>query len=76
MTTHSKVAITLPTPLLEKAREEVRCKRAPSLSALIAEALEEKLGGGSLQDLLDQWAEEDGPLTPEEIAWADRILDG
>ena len=72
----AKVAVTLPNPLLARAREQVRTHAAPSLSALVAQALEEKLERDHLQEVLDQMAADDSPLTLEELAWADRILEG
>jgi metal-responsive CopG/Arc/MetJ family transcriptional regulator len=72
----AKVAVTLPNPLLARARERVRTHEAPSLSALVTQALEEKLERDRLQEVLDQMAAEYGPLTPEELAWADRLLEG
>ena len=70
------MAVTLPDPLLARAREWVRARAAPSLSALVTQALEEKLERDRLQEVLDQMAAEYGPLTPEDLAWADRLLDG
>lgn len=72
----AKVAVTLPDPLLARARERVRARAIPSLSALVTEALEEKLERDCLQEVLDQMAAECGPLTPEDLAWADRLLEG
>ena len=70
------MAVTLPDPLLMRAKERVRAREAPSLSALVAQALEEKLERDRLQDVLDQMDEEYGPLTPEQLAWADHVLEG
>jgi hypothetical protein len=68
--------VTLPRTLAAAAREEVKARRAPSMSALVTQALAEKLERDRLQEVLDQMAAEYGPLTPEELAWADRVLDG
>jgi hypothetical protein len=70
------VAVTLPNPLLARAREQVRTRGAPSLSALVAQALEEKLERDRLQEVLDQMAVEYGPLSSDDLTWADRLLDG
>ena len=72
----AKVAVTLPNPLLARARERVRTRAVPSLSALVTQALEEKLERDRLQEVLDQMAAEYGPLTPEQLAWADHLLEG
>jgi hypothetical protein len=68
--------VSLPAQLLARARDRVRAQEAPSLSALVALALEEKLERDRLQELLDQMSAEHGPLTPEQLAWADQLLDG
>ena len=76
MATREKVAITLPKELAEIIREEVKARRAPSVSALITEALEERFERDRLQAVLDEMDAEYGPLTPEELEWANRILTG
>jgi len=68
--------VTLPSPQLARARERVGTRAAPSLSALVTQALEEKLERDRLQEVLDQMAAEYGPLSPEDLAWADRLLEG
>jgi len=73
---YEKLAITLPRDLAEAARGEVQTGHAPSLSAFIAEAIAEKLERDRLQEVLDQMTAEYGPLPPEELAWADRVLLG
>jgi hypothetical protein len=75
-TRRAKVAVTLPQPLLARAKERVRNREAPSLSALVTQALEEKLERDYLQEILDEMAAEYGPLAPEELAWVDRVLEG
>jgi len=72
----AKVAVTLPSSLLARARGRVAMHEAASLSALVSQALEEKLERDRLQEVLDQMDQEYGAATPEEIAWADRILGG
>jgi hypothetical protein len=73
--THAKVAVTIPVPLLARARERVDSRGAPSLSALVTQALEEKLERDRLQELLDEMSAEAGPLTRKELEWADLLLD-
>lgn len=73
--TRVKIAVSLPAELVEQARRAVAEGRAESVSAYVAEALREHASRDSLDLLLDQMLEEmGGPATPEEIAWADRVL--
>lgn len=74
MATREKLAITLPKDLVETIRAEVKARRAPSVSALIAEALEEKYERDRLQEVLDEMDAEYGPVTPEVLEWAKRVL--
>ena len=73
-TTREKVAVTVPRPLLERARQEVQAGRAESMSALISEALAEKLKSKTLADILEAWDSEYGPPSEEDDAWARRVL--
>ncbi len=53
----------------------MRARQAPSVSAFISQAVEEKIERDRLQEALDEvWRE--APMTEEERAWADRILLG
>lgn len=70
---YEKVAITLPSQLLQAARAETEAGQAPSLSAYIAQAIAEKLKKDELQGVLDEIFSE-RPLTDEERAWADHYL--
>ena len=70
---YEKLAITLPRRVARAAREEARVRRASSLSAFIAEALEEKLERDRLQEVLDEVFREH-PMTKAERAWADDLL--
>ena len=75
MTTVHKIAISLPSRVAENARSAVRAGRAPSLSAYIASALEEKTKLDDLSTLLDEMlADSGGPLTAAERRAADRAL--
>ena len=73
--TRDKVAITLPKELLQRAREEILAGKAPSLSALIAQSLEQTLVQDELQRVLDEMAPKDPARRAELLAWAGRILD-
>lgn len=73
--TATKIAISLPAPAVARARAAVKSGRAPSVSAYIAAALEEKAKLDDLASLLDEMlAETGGPLTAAERAKADRAL--
>ena len=73
--TKSKVAVTLPRGLVAQAKRAVRERRAASVSAYVAAALEEKAKLDDLAAMLDEMlAESGGPLTPAERKAADRTL--
>jgi Arc/MetJ-type ribon-helix-helix transcriptional regulator len=74
--TRTKIAVTLPPSLVERARESVRQGRASSVSAYVAAALEEKVKSDDLAQLLDEMlAQTGGPLTEEERRAADELLE-
>ncbi|HEY1088863.1 MAG TPA: hypothetical protein VGE37_14260 [Archangium sp.] len=73
--TTAKLAISLPTEVLEKARRSARRERASSLSAYISEAIEQKTSMDDLKHLLDEMLDATGgPLTAKERQAADRAL--
>jgi antitoxin ParD1/3/4 len=73
--TSAKVAISLPREVLARARAAVRRGDAPSLSAYVSQAIEEKTSDDDLMKMLEEMLEETGgPPTPEEIHWADGVL--
>jgi len=75
MTSTQKIAISLPKHVAEGARRAVRSGRAKSVSAYVADALEEKVKLDDLSQLLDEMlAESGGPLTTAERRAADRAL--
>jgi Arc/MetJ-type ribon-helix-helix transcriptional regulator len=70
-----KIAVSMPSALLDAVEQEVRADGASSVSAFLSEAVAEKLERDLLQEALDEvWREK--PMTDEERAWADRILLG
>ncbi len=71
--TSEKLAISLPIKLVEAARTEAKARHSPSLSAFIAEAVEEKLEKDDLQRVLDEIFG-DHPITDEERKWAYGLL--
>jgi Arc/MetJ-type ribon-helix-helix transcriptional regulator len=73
--TKAKIAITLPRPLVAKARRAVKDGRAESVSAYVASALEEKAKLDDLRSMLEEMlAETGGPLTAREQRAAERAL--
>ncbi len=73
--TASKIAVSLPTPLVARARRAVRRGRARSVSAYVAAALEEKARLDDLAELLDELlARTGGPLDAAEERAADEAL--
>jgi Arc/MetJ-type ribon-helix-helix transcriptional regulator len=75
MTSVRKIAVSLPKQVVDGARRAVRSGRAKSVSAYVADALEEKVKLDDLSLLLDEMlAESGGPLTVAERRVADRAL--
>lgn len=73
--TTSKIAVSLPAQLVEQAQRAVAEGRASSVSAYVAEALEEKTKLDDLASLLEEMlVETGGPLTADERTGADRAL--
>jgi antitoxin ParD1/3/4 len=73
--TTAKIAVSLPTELVEHAQRAVAEGRAASVSAYVAAALQEKAKLEDLASLLDEMlAETGGPLTARERKAADRAL--
>lgn len=70
-----KIAISLPDELVDYARQSVRDGEAASVSALVGDALNERMRRRRLEDMLDEMLEETGgPMTDAERAAADRAL--
>jgi hypothetical protein len=72
--TAAKVAVTIPADVLEAAKKEVEAGHAASLSALVSEAVDEKLRRNELAALLDALDAEHGRPGKEARAWAKRVL--
>lgn len=70
----AKVAISIPDEVLRVARREVKAGRAKSLSALVSEAIDEKLRRDELAAILDAMDVEYGPPRAGEKAWARRLV--
>ena len=75
MTSVRKIAVSLPKHVVDGARRAVRNGQAKSVSAYVADALEEKVKLDDLSLLLDEMlGESGGPLTVAERRAADRSL--
>lgn len=60
--------------MLAAAEEEVASGRAPSLSAWVDQAMEEKVRREELAGLLAEMQAENGPASEQEDAWARQAL--
>lgn len=72
--TTSKVALSLSSEALSKARKEVARGRAKSLSAFVNSALAEKLDRDELALVLDAMDAEHGKPDRKARAWARKVL--
>ena len=69
-----KVALSMPAEVLRLAKKEVANGRAKSLSAFVAEAVDEKLRRDELSEILDAMDAEHGTPNKTAKAWAKRVL--
>lgn len=75
--TTAKIAVSVPSDVLARAKRAVRRGRARSLSAYVTRALDESTKLDDLSELLDEMlAESGGPLSAKEEAAADKALRG
>jgi hypothetical protein len=73
--TRAKIAVTIPRPLLAAAKRAVRQRKSESVSAYVAEAMEQKAKLDDLAAMLDEMlADTGGPPTPAERREAERML--
>ncbi|HEY8945444.1 MAG TPA: hypothetical protein VIM73_14335 [Polyangiaceae bacterium] len=72
--TTSKVAVSIPSQVLRLAKEQVKAGRAKSLSALVTEAVDEKVRRNQLSEILDAMDAELGPPGKNAERWAKRVL--
>jgi hypothetical protein len=72
--TTSKVALSISSDALRRAKKEVAAGRAKSLSAFVSEAVDEKLRRDELDELLDKLDAEHGRPGKRARAWAKRVL--
>lgn len=66
--------MTVPQAAIEAAERDVGTGRAPSVSAWVSEAMEEKARRERLRDVLAEIRAEIGPATDEETRWARSVL--
>ena len=66
----AKVAVSIPKEVLERAKAEVATGRAKNLSALVSEALDERLRRDELGAILEAMDAEHGPVSKAARAWA------
>jgi hypothetical protein len=69
-----KIAVTVPENVLKRAKAQVKAGQAKTLSALVSEAVEEKVARNELTAILDAMDEEHGPVSKAATAWAKRLL--
>jgi Arc/MetJ-type ribon-helix-helix transcriptional regulator len=73
--TVSKIAVSIPERLVERARAAVARGRSSSVSAFVTAALEHKTLLDELEQMLEQMLEQTGgPPTAAERREADRVL--
>jgi Arc/MetJ-type ribon-helix-helix transcriptional regulator len=72
--TSAKVAITIPAEVLKLAKEQVKTGRAKSLSALVTQAVDEKLSRNDLLEILNEMDATYGKPKKADQEWAKRVL--
>jgi hypothetical protein len=72
--TAAKIAVTISADVLELAKRRVKAGRAKSLSALVNDAVDEKIRRDDLDELLDAMDAEHGAPGKAAKAWAKRVL--
>ena len=70
----AKIAVTIPADTLKLARKQVKQGHAKSLSALMAQALDEKISRNELTEILDAMDREFGKPNRAAQAWAKRVI--
>jgi hypothetical protein len=72
--TTAKVALSMDADVLDLAKKRVKAGRAKSLSALVTEAVDEKLRRDDLAALLDALEKQHGPPSKAARSWAKQVL--
>lgn len=70
----TKIAVSLPDELVAAARQAVADGRAASVSAFVAEAIEDRGRYEGLSELLAEMAADGGAPTQADRTWARRAL--
>lgn len=68
-----KIAVSLPRSIAEALKRQVHSGAAPSVSAFVSAAVQDKLEKDELQEVLDEIFT-GRPMTDEDRAWADRFF--
>jgi len=71
----AKIAVSLPDHLVAEARSAVAEGRVGSVSAYVAEAMDEKSRRRTMVEVLDEFDTEFGAPSPAAMERADRVLD-
>jgi hypothetical protein len=72
--TAAKIAVTIPVDILRLAKDEVKAGGAASLSAFVAQAVDEKLRRDELAKILDDMDAERGKPGKVVRSWAKSVL--
>lgn len=70
-----RITVTVPADLLRAARAEVQTGRSASVSAVVADALADRLRRRRMEQVLDDIEAEHGRPGPEATEWARRALE-
>jgi len=70
----TKIAISLPDEQVSAVKQAVRDGRAASVSALVSEALTEKLQADDLATIVADFIAADGSPSEDDYAWARSAL--
>jgi antitoxin ParD1/3/4 len=69
-----KIAVSLPDEQVASIRRAVKQGRAASVSGFISTAVARAEREDSLARLLDELDNELGPVSPDDLSWADKAL--
>jgi Arc/MetJ-type ribon-helix-helix transcriptional regulator len=69
-----KITVSVPEDLADEIKEEVACGRADSVSALVCEAVKDRLQEDRLDEVLAELRREIGPPTREDREWVRSVL--
>ncbi len=70
----ARITVSLRRELVEHVEAEVAAGKAPSVSAWVEDAIDQKAGRDDLRQLLDEMDAEYGPPSEEDYAWARKVL--